>query len=187
MKINNALMIILLLTNTLVACSSVPLTTMLRLSSFDEQSLLTIKPSDIRAKITINDFIDIDLANTKLGLDLESSTGSLSLQFPLEKLTLTKNSAKSSFFSSTPASHTYLLQLSDEALIDFKKLQRKLQASEKNSFGVSINAQLKKNLVLTAEQKAQTVFITIEIKLYETEEFFTLIEQAEIDYGKSEL
>lgn len=169
----------------LTACSSVPLSTMLKLSSFNEQSVLSINPDNIRAKITVNNFIDIDLENTKLGLAVESSQGNLALQFPLEKLTLTGNSATESFFSSTPASQTYLLQLSPVAVADFKKLQKQLRTSQENSFGFSVGAKLKKKENLTDEQKDQKLFMTIELKLDAAEEFFTLIDNAEIKNGKS--
>lgn len=187
MRQKYALMIMLVIMNILMACSSVPLSTMLKFSSFDEQNLITIKPSDIQAKITLNDFIDIDLVNTKLGLSLENTTGNLALQFPLEKLTLTQNSAKKGFLSDISASQTYLLQLSPEAIADFRRLQKQLQSSEKNSFGFSVNAKLKKHHELTKNQKITPLFITIELKLYKNEKFFTLIDQAEIKDGKSEL
>ncbi len=177
----------LIITSTLTACSSVPISTMLKLSSFDEQSILTIEPSLIRAKITVNEFIDIDLPNTKLGLSLENSQGKLQLQFPLAKISLTENSASDSFFSSSPASQTYLLQLSPDAIADFKKLQKQLKSSDKNTFGFSVAAKLNKQEDLTPEQEQERLFMTIELKLNKNEEFFTLIDNAELKNGKSEL
>jgi hypothetical protein len=177
----------LIITSTLTACSSVPLSTMLKLSSFDEQSLITIEPSNIRAKITVNKFVDIDLVNTKLGLNLDNSQGELALQFPLEKLTLINNSATKSFFSSSPASQTYLLQLSPAAIADFKKLQKQLKSSDKNTFGLSVAAKLNKQENLTALQEQEKLFMTIELKLHKNEEFFTLIDNAELKNGKSAL
>ena len=181
------LLIVLTISTLLVACSSVPISTMLKLSTFDEQSLLTIAPSDIKAKITVNNFIDIDLINTKLGISLENSQGKLELQFPLEKLSLKQNLANNSFFSSTPASQTYLLQLSPEAISDFKKLQKQLEKSEKNTFGFSVNAKLKKQKSLSKIQNQEELFMTIELKLEQNGTFFTLIDNAEIKQGKSEL
>jgi hypothetical protein len=177
----------LIITSTLTACSSVPISTMLKLSSFDEQSILTIEPLLIRAKITVNEFIDIDLANTKLGLSLENSQGELQLQFPLAKISLTKNSANDSFLSSSPASQTYLLQLSPDAIVDFKKLQKQLKSSDKNTFGFSIAAKLKKQENLTTIQEQEKLFMTIELKLNKNEDFFTLIDNAELKNGKSDL
>lgn len=182
-----ALLIIILVTHTLTACSSVPISTMLKLSSFDEQSLVSINPASIQAKITVNSFLNIDLVNTKLGLSLENSKGQLALLFPLEKLTLTQNSANDSFFSSSPANQTYLLQLSPDAIIDFNKLQSQLKISEKNTFGFSVAAKLKKQKNLTKAQKIEPLFMTIELKLNEDEAFFTLLDKAEIKNGKSEL
>jgi len=87
------LMTALMITSLLTACSSVPISTILKLSHSDEQNLITMKPTSIRAKITLNNFIDSDLIKTKLGLNLENEQGKLALQFPLEKLNWIENNS----------------------------------------------------------------------------------------------
>ncbi len=162
------------------ACSSIPLTTLLKFSSYDEQELLKLKPKQIRAKLTVNSFLNIDLVNTKLGVTIKSNNGDLALEFPLKQMSLSQTPAKISFFSSTPASQTYLLKLSDKAIADFIALQQQLTLSEKNTFGLSVAAKLERNENLSPEQKAQRLFMTIELKLSEQQDFFTLIDNAEI-------
>ena len=156
------------------ACSSIPLTTLLKFSSYDEQELLTLKPKQIRARLTVNSFLNIDLANTKLGITIKNSNGDLALEFPLKQVSLSQTPASEGFFSSAPASQTYLLKLSDKAITDFKALQQQLRLSEKNTFGLSVAAKLKRNENLTPEQKAQRLFMSIELKLSKQQDYFKI-------------
>jgi hypothetical protein len=122
-----------------------------------------------------------------LGISLENSKGKLELHFPFEKLALKQNPANNRLFSSTPPSQTYLLQLSSEAINDFKKLQKQLEKSEENTFDFSVDAKLNKQKSLTQMQKREDLFMNIELKLEQNGIFFTLIDNVEIKHGKSEL
>jgi hypothetical protein len=174
---------VLLLTN----CSSVPFTTMIKLSTFNEQSLTQMTAEEIKARITVNEFLNINLAETKLAMSVESDTGELMLNFPLELIAVFKNIEEKKFFSTTPASQTYLLKLSPDAILDFKKLKQQLTNSTENKFGFAINAKLKKQENLNASQLTQQLFMTIELKLGHEEDFFTLIDNVELEDGKTDL
>lgn len=172
---------VLLLILLINACSSIPLSTMLKFANYDEQHLTTLTPAEIRAKITLNSFLNIDLEGTKLGVNIENASGQLALEFPLTILTTSQNPEKKQLFFSSPASQTYLLKLSPAAINDFKTLQQQLESSQQSKFGFSVDAKLKKNEDLSDEQQQQALFITVELKLSNDEGFFTLIDNVEIN------
>lgn len=178
---------ILLISFLLSACSSIPLSTMVKLSSFDEQQLTLLNVADIRAKITINQFINLDLENTNMGISIENDSGEMQLAFPLKVLSVTQNPAQTGFLSKKNASQTFLLKLSAAGEKDFKKLQQQLQQPKKSKIGFSVDAKLKKNKELTPEQQAQTIVMTIEMKINNQDGFFTLFDEYELKESKTEL
>lgn len=179
------LIIVILLLTT--ACSSVPVGTLLKLSSFDEQYVSTLDPHEIRAKITVNAFLDVNLDDTKLGITIDNDKGEMALNFPLEIITLTQNKAIPGFFSQQPASQTYLLKLSPQAIADFKTLQSELTPPKESKFGFSVDAKLKKHKNLTTAQSEQQLFMSIDLKLNHNDGFFTLFDKLELQEGKTDL
>lgn len=181
--LNSMLVIIVVLSG----CSSIPMGTLLKLSSFDEAYVSTLDPKKIRAKITVNAFLDVNVENTQLGLSIENSNGEMELNFPLQVITITQNKAVSGLFSQQVASQTYLLKLSEKAISEFKTLQAQLTPPQQSQFGFTVSAKLKKHKNLTPIQQEQQLFMSIDLQLNEKEGFFTLFDQIELQDGKTDL
>ena len=64
-------------------CASIPLSTMLKFSSYQKSDFVAIKPADIRAKIILDQPIEIDIEKVELGLEVETEQGDRVFKFPL--------------------------------------------------------------------------------------------------------
>ena len=58
-------------------CASIPLSTMLKFSSYQKSDFVAIKPADIRAKIILDQPIEIDIEKVELGLEVETEAKNL--------------------------------------------------------------------------------------------------------------
>ena len=72
------------------ACSHMPLSTMVSMSSFDEEDFIAINPSEIKVKIRTDKYLDLSDRHIKLQFKLVSPSGNLD-----ETLSLNKTSTSS--------------------------------------------------------------------------------------------
>ena len=97
-------------------CASIPLSTMLKFSSYQKSDFVAIKPADIRAKIILDQPIEIDIEKVELGLEVETEQGDRVFKFPLSLLERRAIPAKEGWFAFDEAKNEYILNLSAESV-----------------------------------------------------------------------
>ena len=166
---------------SLAACSSIPISTMLQYRNFDEQSFASLNPSQIRSKIRLSKPFTLNLEAIKLSLSVENEKGLRNFTFPL---TLEKQeiiAEQQGFFSTSSAKTEYTFRLSEQAVESFSETQNLMAEDVKGNASFSIGAGFNEKL-----QEGQSVKLSILLLLDEEDGYFTLIEDAEVEFGKED-
>ena len=170
---------IFILVLSLSGCASIPLGTMVKFSSFDEQQLLVMQPRDIRARIQIEEPAKLNVETAELTLTLQTEQGELFYEYPLTLIAKTRIAPVEGFFTSRPGQTEYTLKLSDLARENFKAAQQELARQQPKGFSFSVSA----NFDDFPEDRTEITF-SIALQLDPTEGYFNLFEDAtmEINY-----
>ena len=112
---------IILATSALLGgCASIPLSTAVRLSSLNPQTLAQIDPTQVRVRLSVPAGYELDIPASKLKLSLASrSYGSRSGSMALTLLQTTRDIRPGGLFGSDTTVSTYLLSLSPEGGVSF--------------------------------------------------------------------
>lgn len=161
-------------------CASIPISTMLKLSSFDEDSFLLLEGEQVRAQVAVSQPYTINFDKTKLTLDTETDLGTRHFAFPLTLLSETEIPEEIGFFSSRKAQTQYTFKISDEGLTNFTELQRaieeKQRAQSKAGFSFMVSAGFNEEPLPN-----EIIVVSINLQLSEEDGYFALIENAEIE------
>lgn len=166
---------LVLLVLLISSCSSVPLRTMLELSSFDKDDFANIQPKDLRAKIQIDEPLRADIATAELALELETAQGLQVFNFPLVLLEELKIAPVSGLFSSSPGKTEYTLKLSDIAMQNFVATQQTMRSELAGNMSFSV-----KTSVDNIPREITEIRLSIFLKLSEEKGFMTLFDDAKL-------
>lgn len=163
----------------LSSCASIPVGTMLKFSTLDEQELLVIQPRDIRARIQIEEPAKLNIETAELTLTLQTEQGERLYEYPLTLIAQTQIAPVEGFFSRRPGQTEYTLKLSDIARENFKAAQQELRRQQPKGFSFSVSA----NFDEIPQDRTELTF-SIALQLDPSEGYFNLFEDAsmEINY-----
>lgn len=128
-------------TLALGGCASIPLSTAIRLSHLDAESLSAIDPSEVEVKASVPKGYTIDVARSQLTLSVSDSHGaSRAVQMHLQQLKVTHGSRGGGWFSSAVPVTTYWLGLTEEGVNELRHVQRFARQRDPKTFkfGVSV-------------------------------------------------
>lgn len=163
----------------IVGCSHIPLSTMLSMSTFDEQDFAKLNAKDIRAKI---------VTNTSKGFVKDRTNLQVKLLTPSHKVDKTLNLivikdtvfSEESWFGGTTLKHSTVFKLSEEAIKEFQELQQSTliqNRTEDGQFNFKVRWQF--------EGGAPDNFtISANLLLDPEDGFFTLIDDYEFSQGQ---
>ena len=157
-------------------CASIPLSTMLKFSSYQKSDFVAIKPADIRAKIILDQPIEIDIEKVELGLEVETEQGDRVFKFPLSLLERRAIPAKEGWFAFDEAKNEYTLNLSAESVQNFQEVQQLLTNTNGGNFVFSVNSGFDN---LPAD--IQSFNFSILLKLQNDDEFVPIFEDATVE------
>ncbi|MEX1222324.1 MAG: hypothetical protein WEA82_09475 [Idiomarina sp.] len=169
-------LLILSLTLFISGCASIPISTMLTMSSFDAEDFIRIQPQELEAKIQVDDPVTISIDETRLALELDTQKGLLSYEFPLVLVEQVKIPASPGFFSDDVAKTEYRLELSEQGIEDFKAVKEVFQERQSGQLDFSVLTN-----IYELPEDSETVRMSIFLQLFEDEGFFTLFYDAEIE------
>ncbi|MCB4438407.1 hypothetical protein LHL20_19430 [Alteromonas sp. McT4-15] len=172
---------LLILVLLLSSCSSIPISTMLKFRSFNEQSFVALNGSEIRSKIIVSQPFTLDLEKIKLSLTLDNDKGVRNFTYPLDLDMQKTIAAQDGFFTSTPAKTEYTFKLSELAVKNFKETQNLISDQFKGETSFSIAAGFNEE-----PTEGQLVTLSILLQLDEEDGYFTLIDNADIDVGNED-
>lgn len=169
----------------LSSCSSIPLTTMIKLAGFDEQSLLAIEPDDVRALVELTGGLNLDIEETVLSITFDTINGTRAFSFPLAELEHQLEQTKSSWFTEPMPLNTYLLKISEQGQVDLLSLQSEITntrnfTESKSSVTVSASMKTPEGIDIQSLRNNEHVF-SVSLRLDRNEDFFVLIDNFEID------
>lgn len=168
------LMAVLLLS----ACTSVPLSTMLKLRDFDQQQLQTLHGQEIRSRITLPRGVGPDLQKTSLRVTLEFAQGEQQFAFPLEQVSQEELTEGGGLFGKDQLVSRYTMRLSAEGLRQFAQMQQTLQGQSPQNVGLSVSA------ILARDKRHTQGIMTLELKLSDADPYFVLIDEYAYTVGE---
>ena len=152
---------------------------MLELSQFDEDDFVAIKPGDVRAQITLEQSLRLDIENVELSLEITNANGTRVHEFPLVLLSERSIAPESGWFSDTPGRTVYTTALSETAIESFKSMQQTV--ANKQIEDLSFNVRTRFTPVDEMPEQAQ---LSIAIRLSAESDYITLIDAAEISFDQ---
>ena len=168
-------------TGLLGGCSSIPLSTMMKFSTFDESDFIGIDPHQLRAKILLEQGFSLSANDSKLAIEIDTLQGRINYRFPLLQEGVKVIEQQASLFSWSKSVSEYQLALTDKGIASFLALQQEIKLNTPKSYSLSVNTRL-------AQKPAERGEVTMSVLLRFTgnSTYFTLIDNAVLPYGKAD-
>ena len=173
----NKLLVLILAAILVVStgCTSVPLSTIAKMSTFDWQDFNALNASELEVQITIPQGFKLNIDNSWLGVDIGSDNNHHSGRFLLKSLEVVKTYKDIGLFHDDAAVTRYTLALADASLFDFKRLQDYLSTHKAKDVAIRVVPKIKKY-----PHDLDKIQIWIDLKLSQKEGYFTLIDGADL-------
>jgi len=162
----------------LLGCGSIPLSTMLRMSGFDEQDFAAIDPEQLRVRIALPDGFKLDTAASEIRLELNSTAGVNRSAYRLEAVSSQPVSLTGGWFRSQPG-HADTLRLAPSSVVPFRELQALVGNGKTETVDIEVRPRIARK-----PDDAASVSVWIELQLSEADGYFRLLEGAELPLAK---
>ncbi|ACV26201.1 hypothetical protein [Kangiella koreensis] len=159
----------------LQGCSSIPLSTMMKMSGFDENSFTEVTAEEVRVKVRSNTQHNV-LKENVLRYQYQGSDGVLDESFSLELIEEDVRMIEH-WFSDDSFEHSSVYQLDSDGRAKFKKLQQHPLINNKNregKFKVTVTFKF-------TDQAPKQVLLSVDLLLAPEDGFFTLLDDHEFD------
>lgn len=177
-----ARMLIAVLTLSLAllsSCASVPLSTALRMSSFSEQQFASLRPEQIGIKIRFPQGFRLDVANSRLAIEVASSAGVHDTAFELEQTGVQAVQLSMGLFASRQPGVEYELRLSAASEQRFRQLQAFVSKAKVDDIAIRVMPRL-----AARPEGASSVDVWVDLQLKQDEGYFPLVSAASISLTK---
>ena len=161
----------------LCGCSTVPLSTMLKLGLMDRDDLANIKPEEIRAKVHIDNPMKIVPGVTKLTLELDADQGIFLYKFDLKLLHTNTIEPQIGWFSESVGKTEYVFSMNGSAIESFRATQSAAATKSLNGFALSLKYALDNYI----DESDMT--LSVYLKLAENQDYFLLFDEAELKFS----
>ncbi len=162
----------------LTGCASVPLSTMLRMSTMNQQTLFELDPQDIRARVAFFGVSEIIPESTQMSFDISDVAGRReSRVYVLNLLSKTNQTRPGGMFHSDYPVVAYEFELGAESVEDLRRLQK--------AFANAKNPSLTFNVQTTSPGYHDSIRLWIDLKLKKSDSYMTIIDGADLKSTKS--
>lgn len=158
------------------ACSNVPLSTMMKMSGFDEDDFIKLTPEDIRVRVRSNTKVNV-LAANQLSYSYKGSEAYIEECLTLVKLEEENIKTIEHWFREDSFEHISWYQLDKEGIEQFRSLQRHpilKNTDREGSFELSIQT-------VYTEDSPNQFELSVDLLLNPEDGYFTMFEGLEID------
>lgn len=162
-------------------CASIPLTTMMKFSTFQKSDFVSLEPEDIKARLIIDQPVEIDIEKVNLGLEVESQQVNRVYKFPLSLLETRAIPAKEGWLASDEAKTEYTFELNQESVLNFRDVQQLLKNDKEGKFGFSVDTGFE-----SVPPDLEKINLSILLKLDSTEDFVPIFEDATLDIKRDD-
>lgn len=159
----------------LSGCVSVPLSTIVRMATFDERDFVRLDPEVIRARIKLVEGFALDPGKSTLGIKISSAAGDHFGEFKLETITESRAELSNGLFSGHVMGTEYTLKLAAQSKEEFRKLQGFVGKGRPGQVTIFIAPILSSYL-----KDAETMHVWVDLLLSKNPGYFTLLEGAEV-------
>ena len=160
-------------------CTSIPLSTIVQMSTFDGDDFVALDPQALRVKITLLKGFELNTRQSWLGIGLSSPAGELREVFRLKKESIVSHVKSSGMFSPPEQVISYTLSLRPASREKFIKLQAFFDKAPPDEVDIRVVPKL-----ASYPETAKSVKTWIELQLNYKDGFFSLIDGAELSLKK---
>jgi len=162
---------ILLLFLCITGCMSVPLSTLVRMSTFNERDFAALDAEVVRVRIKLPEGFALNVAKSWLGIEITSAAGAHQATFELDQELVQT--------SLTPRGSVYVLRLSPPSRTKFRDLQRFIGKGRADEISIRVVPRL-----ASFPKDATSAKVWIDLLLSKTQGYFTLLDGATIELEK---
>lgn len=157
-------------------CSTVPVSTMIKLGLMDIDDLVNIKPEEIRAKVHIDNPIKVIPDKTKITLELDADQEIFLYKFDLKLLHTNIIEPQISWFSESVGKTEYIFSLNEKAIESFRATQSAAATKSLNGFN------LKLNYALDNYNGESDMTLSVYLKLAEKQDYFVMFDRLALEF-----
>lgn len=154
-------------------CAAVPLSTMVRMSRFDEGDFAQLSADALRVRIRLPEGFGLDATRSWLGVEIASAAGVHNARFALEDEAVRRVPLPSQLFSGSKHGTEYVLRLAQPSRTEFRHLQAFVSRGPAENIDIRVVPKL-----AAAPPDAAAVDVWIDLLLSETEGYFRLVDGA---------
>lgn len=156
-------------------CVSVPLSTLVRMSTFDEHDFAALDGGTLRVRITLPQGFELNVPRSWLGIELKSAAGVHEATFQLDPEQVQAAALPGGLFSATAPGTAYVLRLSERSKTSFRELQGFVARGRADEITIRVVPRL-----ASSPAGESQVSVWIDLLLSQTQGFFTLVDGAVI-------
>jgi hypothetical protein len=171
--------VLLVLSLCLCGCGSVPLSTIARMSTFNERDFAALDADVVRVRITLPEGFALDVGKSTLGIELTSAAGAHQSTFELDQELLQPGVIPGGIFLSSQRGSVYVLRLSAPSQAKFRELQRFMGKGRADQVTIRVVPRL-----ASFPKDVASARVWIDLLLTRTQGYFTLIDGATVDLKK---
>lgn len=158
-------------------CASIPLSTMMSMSSMSPRSLAQVDPAQVRVRLSVPKGFEVDVPASHLTFSLENPSVARSSQLDLRALSVAKDVRPGGFLAPDLPVTTYLLTLTPEGQAELRSLQQVLLGMEHGTFQFGFKTDFAKR-----PPGARQIVFWVDLKLSDSEPFMPLLDRAEVEF-----
>jgi len=166
---------------TLTSCTSVPLTSMIKMASLDDDDITVINASEVRVRLSLTEPAELETKDVKLVLKFEHlGDTKTEYEYLLEVIDSNKVDAAESWFTSGSVKHQYKFKFSRLSQLEFNKFQKAyLKQGKPKRYNWTVYYHLKQ-----LPYQGEDLTIDMELKFSAQEDFFYLLKNRQISIDK---
>ena len=168
----------LFLLSLLQACTSIPLSSLIKLSTFGAEEFSQIDPKQIRARLTINDPAKLQLHDVRLVFKFEYQFDEKqAYQFILIPISQRDIPAQSHWYGGSPIRHQYDFKIAEKSIAEFNAYQQQLlQRGKPKNFHWTVHYYLDKDL-----PSGYAIDLDLAIKFSNESDYLMILKGASVD------
>ena len=157
----------------LAGCASVPLSTMVRMSTFDPQDFVALDPEVLRVRVTLPRDFALDAGSSWLGVELNSPAGVHSGEFKLAQEASQPSLVSAGLFAGETPATAYTLKLADASRAEFRRLQAFVAQGKPEDVTIRVVP-----ILSSYPPDVPSTRVWIDLRLTQAQGYFTLLDGA---------